>query len=87
MVDFRANHEWESLPPTSPPPEEACTRGKLFRRRAEEAAVRVLVVVRLRVNLIAGGSASSGLDMITWVDGLAYWPGILMRIVLCGADL
>jgi hypothetical protein len=74
MVDFRANHEWESLPPTSPPPEEACTRGKLFRRRAEEAAVRVLVVVRLRVNLIAGGSASSGLDMMDYVG---RWSSLL----------
>jgi hypothetical protein len=64
MVDFRANHECESLPPASSPPDEAWTRGKLFRRRAEEAAVRVLVVVRLRVNLIAGGPVSSGLDMM-----------------------
>ena len=36
-----------------------------MRLRAEEAAVRVLVVVRLRVNFMAGGLlASSGLDIM-----------------------
>ena len=49
---------------------DAWTSGRLLRLRAEEAAVRVLVVVRLRVNLMDGAdglafasSSSPGLDM------------------------
>lgn len=50
------------LPESSVAP-DAWTSGRLLRLRAEEAAVRVLVVVRLRVNLMEGADGSS-----SWLD-------------------
>ena len=64
------------LEPSSAAP-DAWTSGRLLRLRAEEAAVRVLVVVRLRVNLMDGAdglafASSPGLDM---APSASFMPG------------